>query len=270
MRVDKAERGIRCQGNALAGWPDTLAWQRVPPGEGRRAGKERVQIQFPFREIGQAVQIGCEFAMLAGLDQSEMALRQRDRGIAHDAAEHGQSGGNDRLARAIAVARAGDAVQHDAADPHLFVVQGKATGNGRGRLGLAGDVQDQEHRQGETRSQVGRRAVPSRLAPDAIEQAHRRLDQEDIGPHGGIGGDRREQVRRHGPAVQIDAGRPRGGRMKRRIYIVGSGLAGPHNHAATAQRGNQRERHGGFAAAGAGGGDDQAVGHAPEPVTGVP
>ena len=103
--------------------------------------------------------------MLAGLHQAEMPLRQRQRRVAHDRADHRQAERLDRVAGQPPVPFAADAVEHDAGDPHRRIVGGKALGDGRRRLRLAGDVEHQQHRQAVEPRQVGCRARAAVLAP---------------------------------------------------------------------------------------------------------
>ena len=97
MRVDEAEGVVagerdalarRRQGRAVAG---REAWQFA----GQR--QQRVEIDDAFDLVGDAVEPEVEVAMLAGLDQSEMARGQRERLAAAEGAEHRDAGGGNRV-----------------------------------------------------------------------------------------------------------------------------------------------------------------------------
>ena len=194
--------------------------------------------------------------MLPGLHQAEMALRQHQCRVTRDAAQHGQADGGQRPGHARAVPLAADAVQDHAADPHAGAVAVQAQRHGGGGLRLAGYVQHQQHRQAEPFGEVRRGAGAAGRRRHAVEQAHGALgDQEALAR----GGQVVQQGGRHGPAVQVGARLAGGGGVEGRVDVVGAGLRGADRDAAAAQGGDQAERDGGLAAAGARGGDEPAL-----------
>src|SRR5262249_19654956 len=70
-----------------------------------------------------------------------------------------------------------------------------------------------------------------------------------------------EQRRRHGPAVEIDAGRTGSGRVERRIDIVGPRFRGAYGETAPLQCCKNTQRHDGLAGTRARCRDDEAARH---------
>ena len=176
-----------------------------------------VEVEMPLRHVRQRREVTGQRRVLARLHQAQMALRQAQRGVAWDGAQHRRP---HRCLHRVAVPGAADAVEHDAADPHRRVKAGQAVRHGGGGLRLAGHVQHQQHRQAEPGGEVGGGAGAAGWPGDAVEQAHRALDDEQIAARG-FGEQSVQQRRRHRPTVQVDAGRAggrgveRGGRCSR-------------------------------------------------------
>ena len=147
MRIEEGEGGVFGERDALAGRRQALP--KLPAAGDKRRGQRHdgVEIERALDHVGQAVEMRHQVGMLAGLDQAEMALRQGERRVAQDRADDRHAERFDRLAGTAAVALAGEPVEHDAGDAHVRVVGGKALGDGRGRLRLAGDIEHQQHRQ---------------------------------------------------------------------------------------------------------------------------
>ena len=103
--------------------------------------------------------------MLASLDEAEVTLRQRQRHLARQRAEDGNIERGDSVGDERAVPFAADAVEDHARDVHRRIVRGKASHQGCGRLRLPRDIEHEQDRQAEMRSEVGRRAALARLLP---------------------------------------------------------------------------------------------------------
>jgi len=226
-----------------------------------QARKHGVEVEMALGEVGEPVEMGRQRRVLARLHQAQMAFRHRDRRVAHDAAEHGDPSRAHGAGHAVAVALAGCLVNDHAGDLDRRVVGGEAARGGGGGLGLAGDVEHEDHGQAEPGGEVGGGAAPAGLGCDAVEQAHGGFDDEQLGVPGRVGGDVAEERRRHGPAIEVDAGMAGGGGVERGVDVVRPGFPRAHPHAAPPQRGQQRQRDGGLTRAGAGGGDDEPACH---------
>ena len=105
-------------------------------------------------------------------------------------------------------------------------------------------------------------AAPSPIAPlaGAIEQAHGGFDDQEIGAGRRLIGDAVEQRWPHGPTIEIEAGRSGSCGMEGGVDIVGAAFRGTHGEPAAAEGGDQRERDGGLAGAGARGRDEKRFG----------
>ena len=79
----------------------------------------------------------------------------------------------DRLDRKAAMPLAADAVEDHAGDREAVVIGRAALDDGRGRLRLAGDVDDKEDGHAESGGDVGRGAAASGGRGHAVEEAHR-------------------------------------------------------------------------------------------------
>lgn len=225
------------------------------------AGEDGVDVQMGFGGVGEAGEAGGEVVVFCGLDQAEVAFGQAQRGVSRQAAEDGEAEGAHGLFDAFAVAGAGGLVEDDAGDFHRGVVGGEAASGGGGGLGLAGDVQHQDYGKVEAGGEVGGGAAAAGRGLDAVEQAHGGFDDEEGAVGGGLGCDAFEEDGGHGPAVEVDACSTGGCGVEGGVDVVGAGFAGADGDAAAAEGCEQGQGDGGFAAAGAGGADDEALGH---------
>ena len=104
-----------------------------------------------------------------------MAFGKGDGFVARQRADDRDPERLDRLRDEPPVPLAADPVDHDAGDAEPSVVDGAALDDGRGRLGLARHVDDEEDRKSERRRDVGRGAAAAGRRRNAVEQAHRGL-----------------------------------------------------------------------------------------------
>ena len=79
----------------------------------------------------------------------------------------------------------------------------------------------------------------------------------------------RDQIRLHGPAVKVEAGKAGGRLMKARIDIIRPGLHAAHTDAAPGKGTQQADGDAGLAGAGARSADDERTGHGVFPVDGT-
>ncbi len=185
-----------------------------------------------------------------------MALRQRERRVARDRAEHRNADRRDRVGYQSTMALAADAIEHHARDAHRGIMRRKPAHHGGRRLRLAGDIDHQQHRQAEARREISRRAATARRTVDAIEQPHDAFDDQQRFIAGSrerlrrVGGERIQQCGRHRPAVEIDASPAGRRRMERCVDIIGTRLRGGNRDAASLQRGEEAKRHRGLARSG--------------------
>ena len=75
-----------------------------------------------FGHRGKAVDQRGKIGMFAGLDEAEMALRQRQRGLARHRAENRNAERGDRVGNQRAVLFAGDAIENHAGDLNRGIV----------------------------------------------------------------------------------------------------------------------------------------------------
>ena len=89
MRIDEAERPIAGERDALAGRRQAAASAVAALAIVKRRGARHdgVEVEMAFGHLGQAVEQGVEIGMLAGLNQTEMTFRQRQRRVARHGAE---------------------------------------------------------------------------------------------------------------------------------------------------------------------------------------
>ncbi len=156
--------------------------------------------------------------ILIRLDEAEVAGWEFQRPVGANHAEEAvaEGGGHD-----FGVAVAGDAVGDDAGQGDVGPIGGKAMDQCGQGLGLVAGIDDENHRQAESRRQIGRR---TRGAMGAIEEAHDALDDDEVGIAAGRleeGGTARLA---HGPGIEIGAGPARGMGMKARVDVVGADL----------------------------------------------
>ena len=80
------------------------------------------------------------------------------------------------------MARARDPIEDDAGDGDVVAIVRQARSHGRRRLGLAGDVEHQQHRPAEQCREIGRGpACGLTGGGNAVEQAHHALGDGDVG-----------------------------------------------------------------------------------------
>ncbi len=219
-----------------------------------------------FRQGAEPIEERSQIAMFAGLNETEMTLRQRQRRLARHGAKHRDADRGDSVGDQRPVAFAGDPIEDDAGDAHGRIVDGETAHHGRRRLRLSRHIEHQHHRQAEMRCEIGGRAAPPGAGGGSVEQAHDAFDDQQVCAVDRLGGHGVEQCRRHGPGIQIDARSARGGGMKRRIDVIGPGLGGADHDAAPDERCQYGKRHGGLAGTRTRRRDDQpARGHAALP-----
>ena len=122
--------------------------------------------------------------MFAGLDETEMALRQRQRVSRGSAPSTGISSARDCLGNERAMAFAADAIEDDAGDAHGRIVRAK-TAHDRGcRLRLPRHVEHQHDRQAKMRGEIGGGAAAAGRSGAAAAPSNRPIDafdHDDIG-----------------------------------------------------------------------------------------
>ena len=123
----------------------------------------RVEIEMALGHCREPLDQRRQIGMLAGLDETEMALGQRQRRLARHGAEDWHAERRDGVGDDGAMAFAGDAIQDHAGDAHRRIVRGKTSHDGRRRLRLPRHVEHEHHRQAEMRGEIGgRAALPGR------------------------------------------------------------------------------------------------------------
>ena len=223
---------MRCAGGGRAASRAALAISR---GGGR--AQNRVQVAMRGDEGGDAIQQCVEILDFLGLNEAEVALRQIDVGGSRQRAENGDPKRFDRLARQPLMTRAGDAIEDRAGDADARIIGRAALDDGRRRLRLAADVDAEQDRPAEHGGDVGRGAGSPGRGEDPVEKPHRALAEDEIAwaavrRLAGGGRERAQQLRRHRPAVEIDA-RPAGrGGVKSGIDIVRPAFGGADAKAA--------------------------------------
>ncbi len=108
--------------------------------------------------------------VLGCLHQAEMAFGQHERLVARHSAENRHAQCGDGIGHEPAMPLAADTVQHDAGDPHIWIVRGEAPHQSRRRLRLTGDIDHQQHRQAKARGEVCRGAGASRRGFDPVDR----------------------------------------------------------------------------------------------------
>ena len=256
MRIDEGEGRVGRERDALA--------RRRQSGDRPLADSERGgealnagEVAMALGELGEAMQAKLEVVVLERLHQAEVALGEMDCLVARDGADHRNVERADGALDRGAVAVAADTIQNDAGDADARIEAGKAEHRCGGGLGLAGDVEHEKDRQAKVDGKLRGCALADRAGAGAVEQAHRRLDDQEIGSVRCLIGDAVEQRRAHGPAVEIEARRARGGFVEGRVDIVGAAFGGADAQSAAAERGKQSERDRGLAGTRARGGDEE-------------
>ena len=204
-------------------------------------------------QVVEAVQLHC-------LHQTQVAAGRVEARRARDGAQQRHMGLVEQFGGQPGMAGAGDAVQDDARDRHVFAQAGASQSDGGGCLGLAAHVNHQHHRQSQHGGEVRGGARPA-LA--AVKQAHDALNDHQVGV---AGQERVDQVRPHGPGIEIDGGAAGGGLMKAWVDIVGAAFRARHVDAHLAETREQPQRHQSLAAAGGRRGDNKTFGHGLEAV----
>ena len=207
------------------------------------------EIAMALGELGEAMQTKLEVVVLERLHQSEVTLGEMDRLVAGNGADHGNVEGGDGALDRGAMAVAADTVEDDAGDADARIEAGKAEHRRGGGLGLARDVEHEKDRQAKVDGKLRGCALADRAGACAVEQAHRRLDDQEIGSVRRLIGDAVEQRRAHGPAVEIEARRARGRFVEGRVDIVGAAFGGADAQPPAAEGGEQSERDRGLAGA---------------------
>ena len=248
MRIDEGEGRVGRERDALT--RRRQGGDRLPANsEGCGEGLDTGEVAMALGELGEAVQAKLEVVVLERLHQAEVALGEMDRLVARYGADHGNVERGDGALDRGAMAVAADAVEDDTGDANARIEAGKAEHRGGGRLGLARDVEHEKDRQAKLNGKLGGCALPDGAGARAVEQAHRRLDDEEIGSGRCLVGDAVEERRAHGPAVEIEARRARSFGMEGGVDIVGTAFGGTDAQPAAAERGKQSERDRGFAGA---------------------
>ena len=267
MRIEEGEGGVLGERDALAGRRQRVA---KPPAAGASgAASARMASRSSDRSTMSASRSRCaiEVGMLAGLHQAEMALRQAERRVAQDGADHRQAERLDRVAATAARGArcpAGSARRRRCARPDRRWQspwrRPRRSATGRRRRAPAAPAG----------RRAGRDRRPSRCGPAPREcrrtgpwrfrrprSRHRRLRRAASASSsaGGIA-----QLSRLTP------GRAGGGGVEARVDVVGPGLGAAHRQAAPAQRAQEADGDAGLARAGARRADDEgAGGHALRP-----
>ena len=169
MWIDEAE-------SLIARQRDTLSRRRNGPRPRRRRDGERhgvcdngLEIEMPLRHGGKAINQRGKIGMLAGLNKTEMALRQRHRCIARNGAEDRNTECCNGFTHEHTVPLATDTIENNASDAHRRIVGRKTSYQSRGRLRLARDVEHEHGRHAEMRGEIGGRTAPAARRIGAIE-----------------------------------------------------------------------------------------------------
>ncbi len=245
---------MRCPGGGTA--PEKPA-SPAPGVSGAAIARTASRSTWAATKSAMASSIASEPRQLRGLHQAEVALGQGQRLAARQRAEHGEAGGFNGIGGETAVAFAGDAVQHDAADAHARVQRGATGGHGRGGLRLPRDVEHQQHRQAEPGGEVGGGAGLARGSGHAVEEAHRALADQQVGAGRRAPRQRADECRRHRPGVEVEAVATGRGGVEGGIDVVRPVLAGRHRDPGAGEGAQQAQRHHRLAAARARRRDDQ-------------
>ena len=216
------------------------------PG-GRRAtrsgaGKAKVQlagqredaaaIDIRLDEVGDRLEPRLKRLRFTRLHEAEMALRQRDFVVTGENAHDRDPQRLNRIDDKPAMALAADAIDDHAGDAEARVVHGAALDNGRRRLRLPRDIEDEQHRHAQRGGDVGRGAAAAGLRRNAVEEAHRGFAQRELACSRRLGGEGGQKLGLHGPGIEVDALAPGRRGMKGRIDVVGAGLESDHIDAA--------------------------------------
>lgn len=202
-----------------------------------------------------------DLGLLFGLHRAEMPLRQADLGMARQRAEHGNPDLAERVPHEILMARAGDAIEHNAGKLQSGAIIAEARGDSRRRLRLSGRVDHQHHGPAQHLCDIGGGAGAGNAAGgDAVEQAHRALGEHDIGIHAAAD-EMGDCPAVHRPAVDVDGGAARGCGVEGGIDVIRTALEALHVQSAMTPGACERQRQRGLADAGGRCGDDEACRH---------
>ena len=176
MKAASCASAMRCPGGAI-GRREPAAGSRGGAARRRIASRSRWRSAMSARCASLCARSPCSFACTSPRCRSGRARSA----VARDRAEDGNAERGDGVGHELQMPLAADAIEHDAADPHVRIVRGEAAHQGRRRLRLARNVDDEQHRQSKSRGKVCRRAAAAGRAGDAVEQAHGAFDDEKIG-----------------------------------------------------------------------------------------
>ena len=148
----------------------------------RRRSPHGRKLDRALDRIGQRVEPTVDIVRLVRLHQAEMTFRQLEAHVVAKRAEHFQPDTLEARRDQGEMARARDPIEDHAGDGDVVAIVRQARSNGRRRLGLAGDVEHQQHRPAEQRREIGR-GPACRLTGggNAVEQAHHALGDGDVG-----------------------------------------------------------------------------------------
>ena len=200
-------------------------------------------------ESRHGVQPGIKLRGFARLHQAEMAFRQGDIGRTRQAAQHRHAQSLHSPLHQQQMPGAGDAIQHYAGNGDARIIVHAALDDSRRRLRLAADIDHQQHRHAERRRDIGRSAGAPGWRGHTVKQPHRSLANYQIAVFCRAARQLRQHVRRHRPGIEVDAGPPGGGGMKRRIDVIGAAFGSSDAPAALAQGAQQAQRQRRLAAA---------------------
>ncbi len=237
---------MRCPGGVTRG----ATWLRRFES-GRAAACSAARSMSRSTRSASAVEPGRQRGVFLRLHQTKMPLRHGQRGVALDRAEHFDANAGKAVTHQRGMTVARDLVEDHAGDRRRPRDSAQSRARPRRRIALAADTSITSTTGHPVAAAISA-VEPLPQAPgqgDAVEQAHHALGQREIRVIGGLQ-QRVETVARHcAQESRLNDGRPAAIAMERRIDIVGSAFVGLHDPAAAAQRGEQRQRQRGLAAA---------------------
>ena len=197
-----------------------------------------------------------EVGVLGSLHQSEMPIRQRERGIAAQGSEHRHARLRARLPEQLRVPAAAHSIEHDPLDLDIGPKTRKAVNHRRGGGRHRARVHDEQHRPAGGRRDIGGRAL---VRGRPVEKAHDpfRNDQLRLARGGGDCGG--EGGSPHRPGIQVEAGPAARGGVKGGVDVIRSHLERGDPHPGVAEMPQQRESDGRLAAPRGRGGDHQSA-----------
>src|SRR6476619_5578994 len=144
---------------------------------------------------------------------------------------------------------AADPIKDDAGNANARIEACNAERHRCCGLCLSCHVEHEQNRQTQVNGEFRRGAFANRTSASTIEQAHGRLDHQEVCARRRLMGDAGEERRTHGPAVEIEARSAGGSGVERGVNIVGAAFGGTDTQAAPVEGCEQSERHGGLAGA---------------------